>query len=229
MFGGTVITALLAAFALTWLGEFLNIGFVRDTLALVFLSTLFAAVPIAFISAHYTLRLRTLEDAVAAIRPTDRVTGVLNREFFEIAMRDEQQRMVASRRHGAVGIFEIDQLAQARSNYGDKFCDEAKRQICTIAHSSLRGPFDKLAVWNDHRFIVLLSDVSIGQAVDICDRLRQLIDDSTVRYRTQTARLTLSFGVSTLEPADSVDDAIEQAEAALKDACRFGRNQVRAA
>lgn len=187
------------------------------------------ATPIATIVAQNNLNISSLRRTVEAMGPTDGLTGLLNRSFFELAIRDERSRMEHSHRKAAIALFEVDKLDALRAELGDDFADQIVRQVSVIAHTELRGPFDKLARWSHETFIILLSDVTVSQAVNICERLRERIDDATMRYRGDRTNVTASFGVAQFSSDESLEDATIEADEALYNAQRFGRNQVRAA
>lgn len=217
------MTGALAAYALGYANELTSL-----LLVAMFVSACIAA-PVGVIIAQNEYRNGLTPRGAAGAGPTDRLTGLLNRQFFEMAMIDERQRIEQTQRTAAIAIFEIDKISVLRADLGDQFADQVVRQVAVIAYTELRGPFDRLARWSDEAFIILLSDVSVGQALKICERLRQRIEDATVRFRSDRARVTASFGVAPLVSEQEFEDTIAEAEDALHNSRRFGRNQVRSA
>lgn len=210
-------------------GEF---GFAPQSDALfrmTLLVTACVALPISAIVAQHRLALDVLHEALRALAPTDALTGLLNRRFFELTARDELKRMERTGAPCAIAVVEVDHLDRFNRQFGKRYGDNAVREVSALAHQQLRGPFDRLGRWQDDQLIILLSDVSMFQAEEICERLRIAIDEAEFFHKGRTSHVTASFGVAPLQAGSSLEDAAELADAALKEARRFGRNQVRAA
>ncbi|MEO0983497.1 MAG: GGDEF domain-containing protein [Pseudomonadota bacterium] len=184
------------------------------------------AIPMAAIAAQHDYKLHRYQRELEAMASTDPLTGLLNRRSFKKAAREELARMPRTQQTATVALFDLDHFKALNDKYGHNFGDVVLARIAEIAHSELRGPFDKLGRWGGEEFVILLSDVTKAQADSVCERLRARIEASTIRQGRLEAGVTASFGLAGLTPENELESAIEQADAALYEAKRLGRNRI---
>jgi diguanylate cyclase (GGDEF)-like protein len=84
--------------------------------------------------------------------------------------------------------------------------------------------------WGGEEFVVLLAETDSSEALQIAERLRQRIVDSTLVINNHSIKMTVSIGIATIPGSDKpeLDGMIEQADKAMYDAKHAGRNCVRA-
>ncbi|QNB00218.1 GGDEF domain-containing protein [Massilia sp. Se16.2.3] len=86
---------------------------------------------------------------------------------------------------------------------------------------------DCCARMGGEEFPVLLPDADARTAATVAERLRSALDGSTALAPAGVrVAHTVSIGVATLEPGESLAELIERADAALYDAKAGGRNRV---
>ncbi|MEO0712503.1 MAG: GGDEF domain-containing protein [Pseudomonadota bacterium] len=228
LFLSIIIAATCTSYSLGVHAALLGVGDITYARAPVMLvTTLIIAVPIALFAVQQDFKLSSLRNAIRAIALTDKLTGLLTRDFFASVADAELRRMEDSGETCAVAVFEVDGFARLSDEFGPHFADHALRQVSALAYAELRGPFDKLARWGEDVFIVLLSGVSIGQAESVCERIRQKIELSGLSTGGHPVRVTVTAGVAAVKPGATIDRVFERVDAALREARRFGRNQVR--
>lgn len=157
---------------------------------------------------------------------TDPLTGLLNRRAFQDAVSDEQLRMARSDSFAALVLFDLDHFKQLNDEHGHSAGDEVLKVISSIAHSELRGPFDRLGRWGGEEFIILLNDVTTAQAEIVAERLRARIADHETESETSSIRVTASFGIAQVTAQCSFERVLSNADAALYDAKESGRNSI---
>ncbi|MFN7054917.1 GGDEF domain-containing protein [Hyphomonas sp.] len=187
------------------------------------------AVPTAIIASLHDFHMRLYQRRLEEMAWTDSLTGLLNRRFFIHAAEEERSRMRRTRLTAAVVLIDLDHFKEVNDLYGHSGGDTVLKQVAAIAHSELRGPFDRLGRWGGEEFIVLLSGVTEEHAVIVCDRLRARIEETPIDVGDREVSLTASFGVCMLEAPITLEAAIEGADHALYEAKRDGRNRVRVA
>jgi diguanylate cyclase (GGDEF)-like protein len=72
----------------------------------------------------------------------------------------------------------------------------------------------------------LLPETGIEEAYAFADRLRVLVSEETEKLQGGKAPTTISVGLSYMSAAGSMMDALRQADLALYEAKRTGRNKV---
>lgn len=197
-----------------------------NALARTLLITACIAVPIAYIAAHHSLEINNLQEQLTDTDPVDEVTGLIDRHLFERILRDELARMDRTGRPSAIAVLEIDHFDRLTDRFGAGFTNTALKLVAAGIYSKLRSPFDKVCRWEGSVFIILMNDVSIGQAEQICDRLREACAEEDLHYKGHSTYVTLSFGVAPLAPGADISHAFERAQIGLEKAQRYGGNKV---
>lgn len=157
---------------------------------------------------------------------TDPLTGVLNRRAFHDAVADEQLRMERSGTSAAVVLFDLDRFKVLNDIHGHVVGDEVLKTVSAVAHSELRGPFDRLGRWGGEEFIILLNNISSAQAHSVAQRLRLRIQSERLEINGASIGVTASFGLAFVDSNSCFDAAVSQADEALYEAKARGRNKV---
>ncbi len=106
------------------------------------------ALPTATIASQHEFRMRKYQGVLESMASTDPLTGVLNRRFFKHSAEEELLRQRRVGGTSAIVIFDLDRFKTINDLHGHHTGDEVLKRIAEIAHSELRGPFDKLGRWN---------------------------------------------------------------------------------
>ncbi len=184
------------------------------------------AFPTAILAAQHDFKLRVNQRLLKRLAATDPLTGLLNRRFFKRHAAETLERMQRSGETAGLIIFDLDFFKKVNDRYGHSFGDYVLREVAHIAHSELRGPFDRLGRWGGEEFVVLLSDVTLEQAEAVSERLRYQISAKPISDGQYEAQITASFGVVVLNKDSDLHKLLDEADAALISAKRGGRNRV---
>jgi len=152
----------------------------------------------------------------------DPLTGALNRrgleEGFEPSRPSEDRRL-------AVLMVDIDHFKAINDTHGHIVGDEVLRRIARQLSQVLRAS-DAIVRYGGEEFLLLLTDVTLGDAMRIGDRARKAIEAQTIRVGDVPLQVTVSMGVDAQQPPEPLDATVERADAALYEAKRQGRNRV---
>ena len=161
---------------------------------------------------------------------TDPLTGVPNRR--QLAQRLEQE-WTRSLRFGddlAVLMIDLDHFKRVNDTYGHQFGDAILRSVALALQRNIRK-VDTVARFGGEEFCVVLPRVTKAEALEIAEKLRRSIAQTALEGSPgMTLFTSISIGVAALG-ADAADAnlLLEQADRALYEAKRSGRNAVRAA
>lgn len=153
----------------------------------------------------------------------DRLTGAFNRHFFDTLMEQECHR---SRRISAplsLLIFDIDHFKQINDQYGHLVGDEVLRQLVRHIRERLRKS-DVLTRWGGEEFAILLPETPLEGACALAEHLR--VSVAADRLGNDLPPVTISVGVTTVEPQREPQKSFQRADEALYAAKRSGRNRV---
>lgn len=184
------------------------------------------AIPTAIIASLHDFHMRAYQHRLEEMAWTDALTGLLNRRFFIHAAEEERLRMRRTNQSAALVLLDLDHFKEVNDLHGHAGGDIVLKEVAAIAHSELRGPFDRLGRWGGEEFVVLLSCVSREHALLVCERLRRRLEETTVMLGDKEVSVTASFGMCMMSPDTPLSAAIECADGALYEVKRLGRNKV---
>jgi diguanylate cyclase (GGDEF)-like protein len=158
---------------------------------------------------------------------TDALTGLPNRGYF-----DEFCALLARRRRAedAVGVLmvDIDKFKSLNDRHGHQVGDEVLRAVAGAIVSAVRED-DVPARYGGEEFAILLRNPTRPVAVEVGERVRSAVGGLDLR-RWGVREVSVSVGAAVAdEPDASIDEVIRQADRALYDAKRRGRDRVVAA
>lgn len=144
----------------------------------------------------------------------DPLTGVWNRRPLDT---------LGHRAEGTgVLVVDIDHFKQVNDTYGHTFGDQILRGVA-IALTGATRAVDQVVRYGGEEFVVLIPGGSVEQVAAMAERLRLAVS-STVQ--TPTGPVAVSIGVVFIAAGESLESAIDRADAALYEAKRRGRNRV---
>ncbi|UCU99352.1 diguanylate cyclase [Acidovorax radicis] len=175
---------------------------------------------------------KTMEDALRKAATTDVLTGIANRRHF---MDRTEAELARARRHGrplALAMFDIDHFKRVNDQYGHAVGDEVLRAVARVCVEAMRQ-HDMVGRVGGEEFALLMPDTGMHSAVALLERLRISLRSLRVPLPAESGAeevgITASFGVSALQPADTLDALLARADDALYAAKRQGRDQVQVA
>jgi diguanylate cyclase (GGDEF)-like protein/PAS domain S-box-containing protein len=157
---------------------------------------------------------------------SDSLTGLANRRAFD---NEGPTIMARAKRHGtpvAVAIADIDHFKQINDRYGHVAGDQVLKEIGAVLARAARST-DFVARIGGEEFGLLLPDATKEQAEQVAERIRQQVEATTVWAPDgEHIRVTISIGLSAVDPTGYIDDALAHADIALYQAKYLGRNRV---
>jgi diguanylate cyclase (GGDEF)-like protein len=160
----------------------------------------------------------------------DPLTELFNRRYFRQRLEEEYQR---ARRYDvplSVLLLDLDDFKSVNDRFGHPAGDILLRSLADVLRRSVRA-FDVCCRYGGEEFVIVLPGGDSADAVATADRVRQAIEAHRVSVRSNHAPVgvTTSIGAVTLKRGESVDDLIAEADAALYEAKRAGKNQIKIA
>lgn len=157
----------------------------------------------------------------------DPLSGILNRRFGMVRMREEFSRAV--RTHNALGVImlDIDHFKKVNDMYGHLAGDKVIVKIARVVRSLLREG-DVFLRYGGEEFCVALPGASSEDAYRIAEKLRHAVSEIAVQYKDITVSVTISLGVTAFPEidVDNEQDMIRYADDALYQSKENGRNQT---
>ena len=157
----------------------------------------------------------------------DSLTGMFNRREFLRLMNDEVARVKRLPTvPTTVLMLDIDHFKSINDTYGHPAGDAALAQMGTIIRDTVRRA-DSVGRIGGEEFAILLVGTDLENGVEFAERLRLAIAQGRVVYEGKPIQLTVSIGISQIEPGDNdAALALARADKALYAAKDRGRNCV---
>jgi diguanylate cyclase (GGDEF)-like protein len=182
---------------------------------------------------HVLTRLRHFREA-AKLTEQDHLTGVYNRNAFVNHMNSEVLRSLRLGTPASLVLIDLDRFQQVNETHGQLIGDAALRRVADKFVRRLRKT-DLIGRYSGDAFSLLLPETDGPTARWLLDGMRQSLSSQPMRIGDQEIQLTLSVGISVVEPGLDVREVVisnllekllARAEAALCEAKREGRNRT---
>jgi diguanylate cyclase (GGDEF)-like protein len=186
------------------------------------------------IESYHDQETESLERTIASLRDEatmlnkkvaiDSLTGVASRERILDALADALQR---STRANSVSVLmvDLDHFKQVNDELGHLTGDRVLRGVAGRIKSAIRR-VNYIGRYGGEEFLVIVMDAQGESACLIAERIRSQVADNPVKVRNSTIPITVSVGVASAHPDDTVESLIDRADKALYMAKRGGRNRV---
>ncbi|MFY8327236.1 diguanylate cyclase [Pseudoalteromonas sp. ZZD1] len=157
---------------------------------------------------------------------TDALTQLNNRGHWEDTLRQEFLRIKRNAGNSTLLMFDIDHFKKINDEYGHRCGDEALRHIADLLRKTLRET-DIAGRYGGEEFAVTLLDSDKEGAETFAERLRSLIENSSVYFDGQQIKMTVSIGYASFdENFERYEKWIEAADKALYASKDNGRNCI---
>ena len=155
----------------------------------------------------------------------DNLTKAHSRRYFIEYTKNEIARAERKNTEFALIMFDIDYFKSINDTYGHSIGDEVLKTLIEIVKKDLRKS-DVLARIGGEEFAVLLPDDTIWSAVTTAERARKNIEKY---YFKGIGNITVSFGATSYQEGDKVEDLMKRADTALYISKNGGRNRTETA
>jgi diguanylate cyclase len=180
--------------------------------------------------AELSQRNRQLTLSIARIQELashDDLTGTFNRRHFMELLHDERERSHRTQQPYSVALFDLDHFKTINDRFGHAAGDAVLRDFCTLVQAHMRVT-DRFARWGGEEFVLLMPVTTPVESASLAvERIRSAVashDWSSTSALPADARVTVSAGVATCVPGESVEGLIARADTALYQAKNAGRN-----
>jgi diguanylate cyclase (GGDEF)-like protein len=191
-----------------------------------------AAELLARLDLHVRLRrlqaeLREKNATLARLSTTDPVTGLRNRRYVSEFLSVEVLRAVRYHTPLAVLLLDLDHFKRVNDTHGHRVGDAVLQVVADTLRASLRAT-DLAGRYGGEEFLVVLPQTDLAGGAVLAERVRVAIEETAIDVAADTAlSVTVSVGVAALEgAAQTVEQLVERADAALYAAKDAGRNRV---
>lgn len=174
----------------------------------------------------------------------DSLEEEFQRKMYEAALRDPMTKaynkkhlsdrleaeLAFARRHGSalsLVMIDVDHFKRVNDTMGHPAGDAVLIKLSQIVQATLRAE-DMFARYGGEEFAVLCRGSSLAQTAILAERIRSTVERTPFEFDGKQIAVTCSLGVTSLmeRPAATVLEFVKNADAALYEAKRGGRNRV---
>jgi two-component system chemotaxis response regulator CheY len=174
--------------------------------------------------------LKESRDQLEVLAMHDGLTGLLNRRAIQAHAEAEWHRAARERESLSLVLLDIDHFKSVNDRHGHLVGDQALRLVAEVLAQRVR-PYDQTGRWGGEEFLLVLPWTDLAAARLVAERVRArvaatplpLADGSGLDLRVSLGVTSTSTGMPT-----SVEALLRQADEALYQAKRAGRDRIRA-
>jgi diguanylate cyclase (GGDEF)-like protein len=157
---------------------------------------------------------------------TDSLTNVLNRRALFALLQREIERAQRHQRGLAVIMLDVDHFKAINDRHGHGVGDVVLRHVVAKTTQVIRGT-DTMARYGGEEFVLVAPETDRADAVQLAERMRDVLRSSEVAVNHDALHVTASFGVAVLYADDDQPEQIlRRADEALYAAKTAGRDRV---
>jgi diguanylate cyclase (GGDEF)-like protein len=165
-------------------------------------------------------------EEIYRLSTVDGLTQIFNKRYFLETLERELSRARRYDRPLALLMFDIDHFKRCNDTYGHRAGDFLLREIADLVRDRARK-VDVVARYGGEEFAVILPEIDLDGAHQFAEKVREMVAAQRFNFEGTPIRITISCGVSELEPEIAhADDLIKRADARLYVAKETGRNRV---
>ena len=195
---------------------------VKKTFYLNIAVTLLLTLVITIIVLVYVRKMHTRLNKLAN---NDALTGLPNRRTFN----DKLARLLLLAKRGdsasSIVFLDVDNFKEINDTRGHDVGDKVLKCLTELLNATVRSS-DLVARWGGEEFIIMLSGADIDNASQFAEKLRANIESSVALQVLVDRPVTASFGITSIEENDSIDDIFKRVDRALYQAKSDGKNRV---
>lgn len=159
---------------------------------------------------------------------TDALTNIGNRKFFEEKIEEYVTNHKKLGHDLCLILCDIDFFKKFNDNFGHQIGDQVLKVVAHVIKKEL-GLQGSAARYGGEEFAILLPKAKLSDAIKLADHIRKVISERIIKNKNTGAnfgRITMSFGVASMNVNMTTDDLIQKSDSALYLSKANGRNMV---
>lgn len=168
-----------------------------------------------------------IHDRLEQLSILDPLTKTYNRRFGIGRLKEEFSRSVRTSSPIGVMMLDLDHFKNVNDTYGHIVGDKVLINFSALVQKYLRKE-DILVRYGGEEFLVILPGANNSAVEVVGEKIRRVIEESTVKHAEQEVKITVSIGGSSYPESDceSFEQLVNIADNNLYQAKDTGRNKV---
>ncbi|MBC8210642.1 MAG: GGDEF domain-containing protein [Gammaproteobacteria bacterium] len=176
---------------------------------------------------HELASLRQQNQALELLVTTDTLTQLYNYRYFRDLLSREMDSTQRTGRTTCIIMIDLDHFKSVNDERGHEAGNQALILAANVFRQAVRSS-DVVCRYGGEEFVVVLPQTTLHIAINVAERMRDYLQQSTVQYDDESFQLTASFGVGTYsgETPVTLESFVDSADQYLYQAKQQGRNRV---
>ncbi|POF43097.1 GGDEF domain-containing protein [Pseudomonas laurylsulfativorans] len=169
--------------------------------------------------------VKRYQDKIQVQAILDSLTELPNRRGFDLLAAQALQEAQREPKPLTALLLDLDHFKALNDTYGHLAGDQVLIGFARDLESCLRQS-DIVCRWGGEEFIVLLKDTDGKTGLMIAEKIRLHVEQQRYTYNGQALHVTVSIGLTTLQPDDTLHSLLSRADHAMYRAKQTGRNRT---
>jgi diguanylate cyclase len=173
-----------------------------------------------------SLLLKLKDKLHEKVSKIDFLTGVPTRQPFFQALSKEHARGLRTGQRCVIALLDLDNLKDVNDTYGHLSGDKVLKDAAEYLIRNLRK-YDSICRYGGDEFLICIPQTTLDAAREIITRLQTGLSSLPIKLDEDIGlNVTASVGAAVMATEQSIDEIIDQADEALYNAKRKGKNQI---
>ncbi len=156
---------------------------------------------------------------------TDQLTGLSNRRYTENFLSSKLVELEKFQVPFAVAMVDIDYFKAVNDTFGHDIGDQVI-QMTTRSMTNAVGAEDLVSRWGGEEFLVVFSPIGSKNLEQVSERIRMLVESSSLQLDTTTVQVTVSIGAVIVDKPVPKETIIHMADLLMYQSKQKGRNCI---
>lgn len=180
---------------------------------------------------HMNYMYKDLEEKnkqLSEIANRDYLTNMYNHKCFYLYFNNIIEKSQDNNTSFSLALFDIDNFKKINDTYGHLAGDKILKQVSSLILENIRKS-DIAARYGGEEFAVIFPNTTLDQAISICERIRDVIENYPFNVHDEIINITISGGVSSgycCKSSCQQYNFIESVDQLLYKAKSSGKNQI---
>jgi len=171
------------------------------------------------------VRLAEQVEELEKIALLDPLTRLGNRRYGDLSLSVKLNELERYDWPFGVLFMDIDYFKKVNDRYGHDVGDRILRIVATTIINGTRSS-DVVSRWGGEEFMVLIPRVDTKQLKDIAEKIRLLVEKSSISIEGKNIEVTLSIGATLARKGDTIETLIKRADELMYKSKSEGRNRL---
>jgi len=170
----------------------------------------------------FALQTRNHQTKLTHLAARDALTGAWNRRSLDESLLQKISSKKRNNHQASLLILDLDHFKHINDTYGHGVGDEILKKIADLIRSSIRIT-DKFYRYGGEEFVIVADSTDLEAASVLAESIRSRVEHSRIFSKE---KITISLGIASINQADTAENWLNLADAALYEAKNQGRNMV---